>query len=143
MSFRDSAPAGPSQLRVVLQVLLVVGAVIVALWALHRIAAVVLVLIAAALFAYVIAPLVELAEQPIRLAGRARRLPRAAAIALVYALLAVGVGVVAVLVLPSATQQAGEAVARIPTYAQSLITWERSWTRRAPADAARVATVDQ
>jgi len=99
------------------------------MWALQRIAAVVLVLIAATLFAYVIAPLVQLAERPIRFAGRAHRLPRAAAIALVYVLLAVSVGVGALLVLPSATQQAGEAVARIPTYAQSFITWERSWTR--------------
>ena len=53
--------------------------------------AVALVLILAASFVYVIAPLVQLAEHPIQIGRRRRRLARGAAIALVYVLMAAGV----------------------------------------------------
>jgi predicted PurR-regulated permease PerM len=98
-------------------------------WALHRLASVVLVLIVAALFAYVVAPLVELAERPIRLAGRPRRLSRAAAIALVYVLMAASVSGGAVLLLPSATEQVNDMIVRAPAYAQSILAWEHGWSR--------------
>src|SRR4051794_15865626 len=75
-----SRATGPSQTRIVFQIILVIVGVALGLWALYRLASLVLVLILAALFAYVIAPLVQLAERPIRLAGRSRRLPRPAAI---------------------------------------------------------------
>jgi hypothetical protein len=65
-----------SQTRIVLQIFLGVAGIALGLWVLHRLSSVVLVLILAALFAYVIAPLVELARRPIRLAGRRRRLSR-------------------------------------------------------------------
>ena len=110
MSTREPVPARSSQLGSVLQVIAVVGAVILALWTLHRIASVVLVLIAGALFAYVMAPLVQLAECPIRLGGQARRLPRAAAIGVVYLLVAVGICAGAMILLPIASRQAAEAV---------------------------------
>jgi predicted PurR-regulated permease PerM len=64
----------PSQKRVALQILLIVLAVASFIWAFHRLQRVVLVLILATFFAYVTAPLVELAEHPIRIAGRPRRL---------------------------------------------------------------------
>src|SRR5690242_6389366 len=72
--------AGSSPLRTILQVLLIVGVVILSLWTLYRIAAVLFILIEASLFAYVIAPLVDLAEHPKGVAGRVHRLPRAGAI---------------------------------------------------------------
>jgi len=124
----DRAPAPPSQTRVVLQILLIVVGVTLGLWTLHRLASVVLVLILAALFAYVIAPLVQLTERPIRIAGRRRCLPRAAAVALVYVLLAGSASAGAVLVLPSATAQVDEIIARAPAYAQSILAWEHGWS---------------
>ena len=123
---RTTAP--PSLIRVVLQVLLVVVAVASGLWALSRLASLVLVLMLAALFAYVIAPLVQLGERPIRIAGRRRHLPRAAAIVLVYVLLACGLSVGAALLLPSATRQADEMISQAPAYAQSIVTWEQGWS---------------
>ncbi len=96
---------------------------------LHRLASVILVLILAALFAYVIAPLVQLAERPIRLAGRPRRLSRWAAIALVYVLMAGSVSGAAAVLLPSATEQVDEIIARAPAYAQSILAWEHGWSR--------------
>src|ERR1700738_1359059 len=102
-SERTAAP--PSQTRVVLQVLLIVVGFAFLLWVLHRLASVVLVLMLAALFAYVIAPLVKLAEHSIPVAGRPRRLTRGAAIALVYVLMAGSASLGAALLLPSATEQ--------------------------------------
>jgi predicted PurR-regulated permease PerM len=135
----ERATAPPSQTRVVLQVLLVIVGVAAGLWALHRLASIVLLLILAALFAYVIAPLVHLAGHPIRIAGRPRRLSRGAAISVVYLLMAGGVSAGAALLLPSATEQVDEMILRAPSYAQSLLTWEhglsRSYARlRIPAE---------
>ena len=118
-----------SQTRVVLQILLIVAGIALGLWALHRLSSVVLVLILAALFAYVIAPLVELARRPIRLAGRRRRLSRGAAIALVYVFMAGSVSGAAALLLPSATEQVNEVIVRAPAYAQSIVAWEHGWSR--------------
>ena len=125
----ENAPAAPSQTRAVLQVILIVAGAAVSVWALHRLAAVALVLILAALFAYVIAPLVQLAERPIRIAGRPRRVSRAAAIAAVYVLLAGSVSAGAALLWPSATAQVDEITARAPAYAQSILAWEHGWSR--------------
>jgi predicted PurR-regulated permease PerM len=118
-----------SQTRVVLQILLIIAGIALGLWALHRLSSVVLVLILAALFAYVIAPLVELARRPIRIAGRRRRLSRGAAIALIYVLMAGSVSAAAALLLPTATEQANEVILRAPAYAQSILTWEHGWSR--------------
>jgi predicted PurR-regulated permease PerM len=125
----ESAPAAPSQTRAVLQALLIVVGVACGVWALHRLAAIVLVLTLAAVFAYVIAPLVRQAERPIRIAGRPRRLSRWAAITLVYVVMAGGVSGAAALLLPSATAQIDEMFVRAPAYAQSILTWERGWSR--------------
>ncbi len=121
--------AAPSQTRVVLQIILIIVAVALGFWMLHRLASVVFVLALAALFAYVVAPLVQLAGRPIRIAGRPRRLSRAAAIVLVYVLIAGGVSGGAALLLPSATGQIDDIVARAPAYAESIVTWEHGWSR--------------
>jgi predicted PurR-regulated permease PerM len=115
--------------RGVLQVLLIVAAVVAALWMLHRLASLAFVLILAALFAYLVAPLVQLAERPVQIRGRRRRLSRGAAIALVYVLMAGGVSAGVALLLPSATQQVEDLISRAPTYAQSIVAWEHGWSR--------------
>ena len=123
-------PRGTNQqARVVLQILVVVAGVAGGVWMLHRLASLVLALILAALFAYVIAPLVRLAEHGVRLGGQPRRLSRGAAIALVYVVIAGGAAGGAVLVLPSATEQVEDMMSRAPAYTQSILTWERGWTR--------------
>jgi predicted PurR-regulated permease PerM len=70
----SSVPA--SQTRAVVQGLVIIAGVALGVWALYRLAAVVLVLILAGVFAYVMAPLVTLAQHPVRIASRRRRLPR-------------------------------------------------------------------
>ena len=130
-----------TQARAILQVLLIVAAVASGLWMLHRLASVVLVLIVAALFAYVIAPLVHLAGRPIRVAGRPRRLSRGAAIAVVYVLMAGGVSVGAALLLPSATEQVNEMIAAGPDLCavDPHVGARLVQILRAPADPARAA----
>ena len=115
--------------RGVLRVLLLITAFGIALWALYRLASVVFVLILATLVAYLMAPLVERAEGAFQIAGQRRRLPRWGAITLVYVLIGGAVTGGAVLLLPSASQQVGDIVARAPAYAQSIVTWEHGWTR--------------
>jgi predicted PurR-regulated permease PerM len=122
------APAA-SQTRVALQVLAVIAAVAAGLWTLHRLAPVVLAVVVAALCAYTIAPLVQLAGREFRIAGRAHRLSRAAAIAVVYVLISGTVVGVAALLLPSATEQVNDLIQRSPAYAQSILTWEHGWSR--------------
>jgi predicted PurR-regulated permease PerM len=56
-------------------------------------------------------------------------LSRAAAVALVYVLLAGGVSAGAALLVPAASAQVDEMVARAPAYAQSIQAWERGWSR--------------
>jgi predicted PurR-regulated permease PerM len=125
----EPAPGRPSQTRVIVEVLLIIVGVAFGLWALHAVASVILVLILAALFAYLMAPLVRMAERPMLIAGRRRHLPRVVAIFLVYAMVTGSVVASVVLLLPSATQQVEDMISRAPSYAQSVLTWERGWSR--------------
>jgi predicted PurR-regulated permease PerM len=121
--------APPSQTRVVLQVLAIIGGIAVGLWALHRLASVVLVVILAGLFAYVVAPLVQLAGRSFHVAGRSHRLSRAGAIALVYVLIAGVASGGALLLLPSASDQINDMLARAPAYGESIVKREHGWSR--------------
>lgn len=125
----DHLAAPRSQVRSLLAVALVVAAAAAGLWLVYRLASVVLVLVAAALFAYVIAPLVQWAEGPVRIGARRLRLPRAAAIALVYLSLAGAVVTGVLLLLPMAGQQAAEIAAEAPASTQSFLAWEHGWSR--------------
>jgi len=109
--------------------ILIIVAVALGFWTLHKLASVVLVLVLAALFAYVVAPLVQIAGRPIRIAGRPRRLSRTAAIVFVYVLIAGGVSGGAALLMPSATEQINDIVVRAPAYAESIVAWEHGWFR--------------
>jgi predicted PurR-regulated permease PerM len=125
----ECAAAPISQSRAILRGLLIVAAVGAGIWMAHRLWRIVVVLILAMFFAYVIAPLVKLAQSPVCVRGRARRLPRAAAIAVVYLLLAGGISAGAALLWPSAAQQLDDAIASGPIYTDSFRAWEHGWTR--------------
>jgi predicted PurR-regulated permease PerM len=118
-----------SLVRVALQVLFIVAAVAAGLWLLFKLAAILLVLVLATLFAYVIAPLVHIVTRPIRIGGWRGALPRGLAIALVYLLIGGAVWAGAVVVLPRVTDQIEDIVAGAPAYTQSIVVWERGWQR--------------
>ena len=90
-----------SHVHITLQVLLIVVTVALGLWALYELAAVVFVLILAALLAYVVEPLVRLAECETRITGRPRRLSRGTAVGLVYVVLAGSVSLGSLVLMPS------------------------------------------
>ena len=119
----------PSQSRAILRDLLIVASVGAAIWVAHRLGRIVLVLVLSMFFAYVIAPLAELAQRPITFTGRSRRLPRGLAIGAVYLLLACGVAAGAALLWPSAVAQIDAAIASGPVYTESFRVWEHEWTR--------------
>ena len=64
--------ATPPHARVAVQVILVAVTVATGVWMLYRLERVGALLTLTTFFAYLVAPLVRLAEQPIRLAGMAR-----------------------------------------------------------------------
>jgi predicted PurR-regulated permease PerM len=123
-------PAAPLlQSRAILRDLFIVAAVGAGIWVTHRLGRIVLVLILALFFAYVIAPLVELAQTSFSLKGRSRHLPRGLAIAVVYLLLAAGAWGGAAILWPTAAQQLDDAIVSVPKYTESFRLWERGWTR--------------
>jgi predicted PurR-regulated permease PerM len=138
LSRRPDAPP-LSYTRIVLQILLTILAVATALWALHQLERVVIMLVLATFFAYVIAPLVRIAERPLPIAGRPRRLSRGPAILVIYLLVAGGLSIGAATLLPVAAAQIDDAVASTPSYTESFRAWERGRSRlynrlRIPAD---------
>ena len=114
--------------RAFLRDLLIVAGIVAALWVMHRLGRIVLVLILAMFLAYVIAPLVDRVQQT-SVRGRTYRMPRAAAVTIVYLLL-VGAAVGGVALLwPSASAQLDDAVASSPKYLEAFRAWERGWSR--------------
>ncbi len=139
MEPEDANAAASPRTRTALQGILIVVAMAAAGWLLYKLGTVVLLLMVAASFAYVLAPLVRLAEHPIRIAGRSRRLSRGLAIGLVYLVILGGATAGTAILLPTVTAQLGEAVSQAPVYAESGRVWVQGWSRyyerlRLPAD---------
>lgn len=125
----DDTPGPAWQSREILRDLLLVAAVGAAIWAAHRLERIVLVLILAMFFAYVIAPLVDLLQHRVSLKGGSRRLPRGAAIAAVYLILVGGLAGGGAILWPSAAEQLNQAIVSGPQYTESFRVWERGWSR--------------
>src|SRR5712691_7154361 len=75
------------QTRVILRVLFIVLVVAVTLWVIVKLTGVILLLVLSIFFAYLVSPLVEFLQRPIRLSGREFAIPRTVAIALSYFIL--------------------------------------------------------
>jgi len=118
-----------TQSRALLRDLILVAAVGAGVWVAYRLGRIILVLALAVFFAYVIAPLVDLLQRPVSVRGRSRRLTRAAAIAIVYLVLAGVAGAGATALWPSAARQLDEAIASGPMYTEQFRTWEHGWER--------------
>ncbi|HEY0407813.1 MAG TPA: AI-2E family transporter [Pyrinomonadaceae bacterium] len=117
-----SKAAGPQTraiLRVVWIALAALVAVLVAWWALKALTGVLLLLVLAIFFAYLIAPLVEFVHRPIYLRGREHLMPRAAAIGIVYLFLFGSIGIGLWLLIPRIGTQITEFVGEAPKYLES------------------------
>jgi predicted PurR-regulated permease PerM len=96
---------------------------------LYGLGRVVLVLVLAMFFAYLLAPLVAAAERPLRAAGTPRRLSRGIAIGLVYVAISGAAWACAATLLPTVSKQVSEVVSQAPGYAESLRAWQGGWSR--------------
>ena len=88
---RESAQlAAWVQTRVVLRIIVILLAVAALLWIVYKLTTVLLLVVLSVFFAYLVAPLVDLVQQPVRIGGRERVMPRGLAIGIVYVVMFVG-----------------------------------------------------
>jgi predicted PurR-regulated permease PerM len=80
------------QTRVVLRIIVLLLAVAALLWLIYKLTAVLLLLVLSIFFAYLVAPLVEIVERPVKLGAKIYRVPRGLAISVVYLFLFTTVG---------------------------------------------------
>jgi predicted PurR-regulated permease PerM len=106
-----------------------ITAVAVGALVLYRLERIVVALILAMLFAYLIAPLVQSAEVPLRAVRIPPRLSRGVAIGIIYVIIAGVAWGGAAILLPTVSQQIDDAASLAPGYAQSLRTWQGGWSR--------------
>jgi predicted PurR-regulated permease PerM len=119
--------SGPSVVRstlVILSLALGVGAV---LWTIYRLAGVLLLLVLAVFFAYLVAPLVEQLRRATTVRARGFVLPRPAAIGVIYVVLFGSIAAACVLLLPVLTDQVGELSREVPNYFTRVQVLWQSW----------------
>jgi predicted PurR-regulated permease PerM len=111
-----AAEASWPQTRAVLRVIFIIIAVIAALWILRAITGVILLIVLAIFFAYLIAPLVEFVHRPFNIRGREHLMPRVVAIAIVYLVLFGSLGIALYFLLPQLGTQITEFAKQAPAY---------------------------
>jgi predicted PurR-regulated permease PerM len=109
------------QTRIVLRIVVILLAVAAFLWILYKLTAVLLLLVLSIFFAYLIAPLVDLVQQPLRIRQKEYRIPRGLAIGVVYAIVFVGGGIALYLLLP-------QLAAQFPEFKQQAVAYYKTIT---------------
>jgi predicted PurR-regulated permease PerM len=132
------AAASWPQTRAVLRLIFIILAVAGAMWALYMLEGVLLLVVLSVFFAYLVAPLVEFFHRPFILGGRARLMPRTAAISIVYVLIFGSLGLSVYLLLPQIGNQFTELRGQAPGYYKGISERVQSLNRlfeRLPAPA--------
>jgi predicted PurR-regulated permease PerM len=122
------AGASWSQTRDILRVIVIVFAVAATLWILYALRGVILLVVLAIFFAYLVAPLVEGACRPVNVRGRERVMPRALAIGVVYLLILGALALAGALLLPPVGTQITQLAREAPSYLDSARTRALGWT---------------
>jgi predicted PurR-regulated permease PerM len=120
-STAESAVSAWVQTRIVLRIVVILLAVAAFLWILYKLTTVLLLLVLSIFFAYLIAPLVDLVQQPLRLRQKEYRIPRGLAIGIVYMIVFVGGGIALYLLLP-------QLAAQFPEFKQQAIAYYKTIT---------------
>ena len=102
---KETAVAAWVQTRFVLRIITILLAVAAVLWIIYKLTAILLLLVLSIFFAYLVAPLVDLVEQPLHIGARVIRIPRGLAIGIVYVVLFVGVGTAVYFLAPQLASQ--------------------------------------
>src|SRR5256884_761284 len=113
-------PGSWLQTRAVLRILMLLLAVAGLLWVIYRLTTVILLVVLAIFFSYLVAPLVDLVQRPIRIGGRERMLPRGVAIAIVYVALFVGIGLAIYFLAPQFAAQFPEFKQQATAYYKAI-----------------------
>jgi predicted PurR-regulated permease PerM len=129
--------------RTTLQILFLVLAVAAALWILYRLRGILLLLVLAVFFAYLVAPFVGFCRRPVVVRGRKFVLPLPVAIGVVYVFIFGSLAAAFVLLLPVLNDQLAELATETPGYlarAQARWqSWQTSYQSRALPQAMRDA----
>jgi predicted PurR-regulated permease PerM len=112
----ETTPPSRSVVRATLQVILVLLGAALALWVLYRLGSVLLLLILAVFFAYLVAPLVRVLRRPISARGRSFVLPLPLAIGMTYAAIFGFLAFAVILLLPVVNREIGELGKEAPGY---------------------------
>jgi predicted PurR-regulated permease PerM len=121
------AGASWSQTRALLRVILLLLAVAATMWILYALRGVILLVVLAIFFAYLLAPLVEFACRPFTVRGRAHVMPRALAIGLVYLVLLGTLVLAATLLLPQVGTQITQFTREAPSYLDRARSQALAW----------------
>lgn len=105
-----------SQTRTILRVIIIVLFVAAAIWLLHALTGVLVLIVLAIFFAYLVSPLVEFIQRPFKIKGSERIVPRTAAIALVYLLIFGCFGIAIYWLLPRLGEQITQFARQVPDY---------------------------
>lgn len=119
---RETAIAAWVQTRMVLRIITILLVVAALLWVVYKLTAILLLLVLSIFFAYLVAPLVDLVEQPLRLGKKVLRIPRGLAIGIVYIILFVGVGVAVYFLAPQLGAQFPEFKQQATDYYKTIVT---------------------
>lgn len=102
---KETAVVAWVQTRVVLRIVAILLAVAAFLWIVYKLTTVLLLVVLSVFFAYLVAPLVDLVQQPVRIGGRERVMPRGLAIGIVYVVLFIGIGLAIYFLAPQLGSQ--------------------------------------
>src|SRR6266446_1432395 len=119
---KDTALTAWVQTRVVLRIVVLLLAVAALLWIIYKLTAVILLVVLSIFFAYLVAPLVDLVQRPIRVGKRERMMPRGLAIAIVYVVLFVGIGLAIYFLAPQLGAQFPEFKKQATAYYKTITT---------------------
>src|SRR5207245_4301295 len=117
---KESVHTSWLQTRAVLRILTLLLAVAGFLWVVYRLTTVILLVVLAIFFSYLVAPLVDLMQKPIRIGARERMMPRGIAIAIVYVALFCGIGLAIYFLAPQLAAQFPEFKQQATAYSKTI-----------------------
>jgi predicted PurR-regulated permease PerM len=136
-------PSGQFVVKVAFQILLLAIGVAAALGILYRLRGILLLLVLAVFFAYLVAPFVKFCRRPVVVRGRKLVLPLPAAIGVVYVFIFGSLAAAFVLLLPVLNDQLSELATEAPGYLARIQdrwqSWQTSYQSRALPQAVRDA----
>jgi predicted PurR-regulated permease PerM len=117
---RAAVEASGPPTRVILRIIIIIIVVGILLWVIVKLTGVILLLVLSIFFAYLVSPLVDFLERPVRVGRRVLAIPRALAISLAYLIILSAVVLGIYLIAPSLGTQFPEFAAQAKGYWKTL-----------------------